>query len=213
MRAPQRLFHHDAGRQRPFPFQIGPHQARLVERLLHEMHIGVARADQFVAGGVGRLARHQQHRQPGAENIVHGVGGIRRADVDMHQHALSAPGHEGKAARHVRRGVLVRAADDRRHLLAELFLVRHLLDDRGMVGAEIAEQIFDPDLVEAFEKVIRGREFRRVAGARGELLHVWTDWLELFDGFLGAYCAPTGSGGFKARYLHCLTLTPPRAPA
>ena len=118
--AAQRLLHHHAGRQRPFPFHVGPHQRALVDRLLHEMHVGVARADQLVARGVGRLARHQQHRQPRAEQVVHRVRGVGGADVDVHQHGLAAAGHRRVAHRHVRRGVLVRAEHDVRHLLAAL---------------------------------------------------------------------------------------------
>ena len=43
----QRLLDDNAGRQRPLPFHIGAHQACLIERLLHEMNMGIARADQF----------------------------------------------------------------------------------------------------------------------------------------------------------------------
>ena len=104
----------DAGRQRPFPLGVGPHQARLVERLLHEVHVVVARAGQLAVGGERRLAGHQQHRQPAAIEVVHGVGGVGGADVDMHQHALAAAGHHGVAAGHVGGGVLMRADDDGR---------------------------------------------------------------------------------------------------
>ena len=98
---------------------------------------------------------------------MHAVGGIRRADVDVHQHTLTASGHEGESARHVCRRVLMRAADHRRQLFAEHLLVRHLLDDRRVIGTEIAEQVFDADLVEAFEKVVRSRKFRFIAGVQG----------------------------------------------
>ena len=109
------------------------------------MHIGVARADQLVVDGVGRLAGHQQHRQAAAIKIVHGVGGIGGADVDMDQHALAAPGDEGIARRHMGRGVLVRTAHHAGHGFAALLAMRHLVDDRRVIGAEIAEQIIDAD--------------------------------------------------------------------
>ena len=118
----------------------------MIERLLHEMHMRVAGADKLIMRGVGRLAGHEQHRQPAAVEIVHGVGGIGGADIDMHQHALAAAGNERIAAGHVGGGVLVRAADDFRQRLAALPPVCHLFDDRRVIGAEIAEQILDADL-------------------------------------------------------------------
>ena len=168
----QRLLDDHAGRQRPLPFDVGPHQAALIERLLHEMHVGVAGADQLVVRGVGRLAGHEQHRQPAAVEVVHGVGRIGGADIDMHQHALAAAGDQRVAAGHMGGGVLVRTADDFRQRLAALAAVRHLFDDRRMIGAEIAEQILDADLVQALEQVIRAGEiadigvppYRRVHG-------------------------------------------------
>ncbi len=166
-RAPQRLLDDDARRQRPFPFQIGPHQARLIERLLHEMHVGVARADQFVVDRIGRLAGHQQHRQPAAEKIVHAVRGIGGADIDMDQHALAASGDQRIARRHMRGRVLVRAAHHAGHRLAAFPAMRHLVDDRRVIGAEIAEQIIDADLVEAFEQVIGRGEIGNIGLVSG----------------------------------------------
>jgi hypothetical protein len=126
------------------------------------MHVGVARADELVRGGERRLAGHQQHGQPAAEDVVHGGRRVGGADVDMHQHALAASGHQRVAGRHVRRGVLVRAADRLRHRLAALLAVGQLLDDRRMVGAEIAKEIVDADLVEAFQQEIGGRMGLRI---------------------------------------------------
>ena len=154
MRPLQRLFDDNAGRKRPLPLQIGPHQARLIERLLHPMHVGIARADQFAVRGKRRLAGHQQDRQATAEQVVHRVRGIGGADVDVNDHALTAPGDQSVASRHVRSGVLVRTADDLRHRLAKLAMARHLLDDRRVIGAEITEQIIYADLGEAFEQVM-----------------------------------------------------------
>jgi len=62
-----------------------------------------------------------------------------KEEIDGHQHALTASGHECESARHVRRRVFMGTADHRRQLFAEHFLVRHLLDDRCVIGAEIAE--------------------------------------------------------------------------
>ena len=158
----QRLLDHHARRQRPLPLDVRPHQAALVERLLHEVDVGVARADQFVMRGVRRLAGHQQHRQAAAIEIMHGVGGIGGADIDMHQHALAAAGDQRIAAGHVRGGILVRAAHDVRHRLAAFAAMRHLLDDRRMIGAEVTEQIVDADLLEALEQVISAGEIADV---------------------------------------------------
>jgi hypothetical protein len=49
-----------------------------------------------------------------------------------------------------------------RRRFAALGAVRHLLDDRRMIGAQVAEQIVDADLVEPFEQVIGGRELGNV---------------------------------------------------
>ena len=94
---------------------------------------------------------------------MHGVGGIGGADVDMHQHALAAPGDKRIAPGHVRRRILMRAVQNARHRLASLLAMRHFLDDRGVIGTEIAEQIFDPKLGQAFQEIIGGRELRGVA--------------------------------------------------
>ena len=158
----QRFLDDDAGRQRPLPFGVRPHQAALIERLLDEMHVGVAGADQFVMRRIGRLARHQQHRQAAAVEIVHGVGSVGRTDIDMHKHALAAAGDQSIAAGHVRGGVFVRAAHDVRHRLAAFTPMRHLLDDRRVIGAEITEQIVDADLFEALEQVIGAGEIANV---------------------------------------------------
>ena len=147
MRAPQRFLDDDAGGQRPLPLGVRAHQTALIERLLHEMHMRVARADQFAVGRVRRLAGHQQHRQAAAIHVVHAVCGIGGTDVDVHQHTLTAPGDQRVAGGHVRRGILVRTAHDFRHFLAALAAMRHLLDDRRVIGAEITKQIFDADLV------------------------------------------------------------------
>ena len=93
---------------------------------------------------------------------MHGVGGVGGADVDVHQHALAAPGDKGVALGHVRRRILMRAVQYARHRLAEFLAMRHFLDDRSVIGAEIAEQILDAKFGKAFEKIIGGRELRSV---------------------------------------------------
>jgi hypothetical protein len=124
--------------------------------------VGVAGTNQLVVGCIGRLAGHQQHRQATAKHVVHGRCGVGGPDIDMHQYALAAS-RDGRVARgHVRRGVLVRATHDFRHRLAALAAMRHLFDDRRVIGAEIAEQILDADLVQAFNQIIGGREIGKV---------------------------------------------------
>src|SRR5262249_38733809 len=80
---------------------------------------------------------------------------------------LAAPGGDGVARRHVDRRVLVRAQHGRRKPAAVAAELRHRLDQRRMVGAEVAEQVVEADLVQAFEKVVRGRVPRLVAVHRG----------------------------------------------
>ena len=165
--AAERLLHHDAGRQGPFPFHVRPHQRALVDRLLNEMHVSVARTDQLVAGRVGRLARHQQHRQTTAEHVVHRVRSVSRADIDVHQHGLAASGHRRVTHRHMRRCVLVRAEHHVRHLLAALVPVCQRLDRRRMVGAEVAEQVLDAEFVQALDEVIGGGVLGSIADLAG----------------------------------------------
>ena len=161
--AAQRLLGDHAGRQVVLPLGVGPHDARLVERLLHEMHVGVARAQQLVARGVGRLAGHQHHRHAGAAEIVQRHRRVGGAGIDMDHHALAAPGGDGVARRHVHRRVLVRAKNGRRHLAAAAPEARHRLDQRRVVGAEVAEQVVEADLVQPLEEIMRRRMARFVA--------------------------------------------------
>ena len=80
--------------------------------LLHEVHVVVARTGQLAAQRVGRLSGHQEHRQPRTEQVVHCVARIRRADIHVHQHRLSAAGHGGVSPRHVHGDVFVRTDHD-----------------------------------------------------------------------------------------------------
>jgi hypothetical protein len=83
----------------------------------------------------------------------------------MHEHALATTGHEGIACRHMGGGVLVRAGDDRREYVAALPPMRNLLDDGRVIRAEIAEEIFDPELAQPLQEEIGGRIFRAVGPA------------------------------------------------
>src|SRR4029450_4763530 len=75
----------------------------------------------------------------------------------MHHHALAAAGGEEVARRHVRRRYLVRADHGLGRLAAIALEGGHRLDDRRVVGAEVAEQIVATDLGQAFEEVVGGR--------------------------------------------------------
>ena len=108
------------------------------------------------------LAGHQQHRQAAAENIVHAVCGIGGADIDMDQHALTATRHQGIARGHMRRGIFVRTPHHTRHRLAAFAAMRDLIDDRGVIGSEIAEQVIDADLGQALEQEIGRGEFGNI---------------------------------------------------
>ena len=154
--AGQRFLHHDAGGQRIFPFDVGTHDAGDIEGVLHEMHIGVARARQFAVQRVRRAAGEQHHRQAIAEQVLDRHAGVRRAGIDMHQHRLGASGRQRIAAGHVHRDHLMRAQDHFGMFAAFLVPARHLLDQRDMVGAEIGEDVFDAEIDQAFEEIMRG---------------------------------------------------------
>ncbi len=70
---------------------------------------------------------------------MHCVRGVGGADIDMHQHALAATADQGVTTGHVSRSVLVGTANRVRYRLAALAAVGQFLDDRRMVGTEIAE--------------------------------------------------------------------------
>jgi hypothetical protein len=154
VRAPQHLLGHHAAGQRVLPLHVRPHQAADVERVLHEVHVVVARAGQLAAQREGRLARHQQHRPARAEQVVHAHRRIGGAGVHVHQHALAAAGHRRIAGGHVDGDVLVRAQHHvglRPPFAREL---RHGLDQRHVVRAEIGEQVLDARFGEAVEEMV-----------------------------------------------------------
>jgi hypothetical protein len=62
------------------------------------------------------------------------------------------------------RGVLVRAVQDPGIVPPLFFPTRHLLDQRRVVRAEIGEKVLDPDVVQAIEKIVRGRVKLDVGG-------------------------------------------------
>jgi hypothetical protein len=68
-------------------------------------------------------------------------------------------------------GVLVRTAHDFRQRLAAFAAMRELLDDRGVIGAEIAEQILDADLVQPFEQIISAGEIADIGIAPCRRIH------------------------------------------
>ncbi len=156
----QRLLGDHARGQVVFPFCVRPDQRRLVERLLDEVHVGVARPQKLAARGVGSAAGHQQNRDAGAADIVQGHRRIGGAGIDMHHHALAATGREEVARCHVRRRDLVRADHGLGRLSAVALEGGHRLDDRRVVGAEVAEDVVAADLGQAFEEILR----RRAAG-------------------------------------------------
>src|SRR6185369_6311151 len=75
----------------------------------------------------------------------------------MHHHALAAAGGEEVARRHVRRRDLVRADHGLGRLASIALEGGHRLDDRRVVGAEVAEDVVAADLAQAFEEIVGGR--------------------------------------------------------
>ncbi len=153
--ASERLLHHDAGGERILPLHIGTDDARDIERVLHEMHIGVARASQLAMQRMRRAAGEQHHRQAIAEQVLDRHAGIRGAGIDMHEHGLALSGRERVAAGHVHGDDLMRTQHDFRMLAALLVPARHLLDQRDVVGAEIGEDVVDAEVDEAFQEIMR----------------------------------------------------------
>jgi len=102
---------------------------------------------------------------------VHGIGCVGGTDIDVDENPLAAAGHQRIAGGHMAGGIFVRAAYDLGHRFAALPAVRHFLDDRRMIGAEVTKQILDADLFEALEQVIGGGEIADIAPARDFRIH------------------------------------------
>ena len=126
--AGQRFLHDDTRGQRIFPFDVRPHDAGDIEGILHEMHIGIARAGQFAMQRVGRAPGEQHHRQPIPKQVLNCHAGIGRSGIDMHEHRLSLAGRQCVAAGHMNGDDFVRAEDDFRMLAAIAVPARNLLD-------------------------------------------------------------------------------------
>ena len=65
--APQDFLADDARWQRVFPLDVRPHEAALIERLLDEVHVGVARPFELAEAGERGRSRYQQNRNAVAE--------------------------------------------------------------------------------------------------------------------------------------------------
>jgi hypothetical protein len=65
----------------------------------------------------------------------------------MDQHRLAAACHLGVASRHMYPDILMRAEHDFGRLEAIRFKPGQFFDERRVISAEVAKQIFDTDLV------------------------------------------------------------------
>ena len=101
-----------AGRQRILPLHEGPHDARLIEWLLDEVYIVIARAFKLAEGRERRRSGNQHHRDAAAKEVVHSHGGVRGAGIDVYHDRLTTAGHNRVAAGHMDSDVLVRTDDD-----------------------------------------------------------------------------------------------------
>ena len=146
------------------PFDILAHQATLVIGLLHKIHKGVAGAGQFTMRGVGRASRHQHQGQAGFGNIVNAHAGIGGPRIHMHQHPLAPARGQGITGGHVDSCVFMRAQNRFGKSQTLLAPARHLFDQRGMVGTQIAEQIIQAQIIEALKQMMGG-------GVRLGLIH------------------------------------------
>src|SRR4029077_1304810 len=75
----------------------------------------------------------------------------------MHAHGLRASGRERIARGHVHGDDFMRAQDHFGMLAPLLVPARQGLDQRHVIGAEIGENIFDAEIDQAFEEIMRGR--------------------------------------------------------
>lgn len=122
----------------------------------HEVHIGVARSGQFAMQRVGARPAHSSTGSRWRNRFWIANAGIGSSGIDMHEHRLSLAGRQRVAAGHVHGDDLVRAEDDFRMLAAVAVPARDLLDQRDMIGAQIGEDIFDAEVDQSFEEIMRG---------------------------------------------------------
>jgi hypothetical protein len=121
----------------------------LIEWLLNEMDIGVARSLELAKTSEGRRAGNKQNWYPGSKQVVHPKGRIGRACVNMDEHRLAAACHLGVSARHVYRDILMRTENDFGRPKAVRFKPGQFFDERRVISAEVAKQIIDPDLIKS----------------------------------------------------------------
>ena len=117
-----------------FPLHIGPNHTGLIERLLDEMHIGVAPTGGAVKGAHGCAACNQQHGNAGATQIVQAHGCIGGACINVHQHRLASPCCHGIAPGHVNSGIFMRAQNDFWKFASLLTPMSHLLNEWRVIG-------------------------------------------------------------------------------
>jgi hypothetical protein len=67
----------------------------------------------------------------------------------MDEHRLAAACHLGVSARHVYRDILMRTENDFGRPKAVRFKPSQFFDERRVISAEVAKQIFDPDLIKS----------------------------------------------------------------
>ena len=168
--APQNFFGNHAAGQGIIPLDIRAHQAGHVERVLHKMHIVVARARQLTAQGERCFTGNQHHRQATAKHVVHAHGRIGRSCIDVHHDGLASAGGRRIACRHVDRNILMWAQHHGGVRPTLLIPTRQLFNDRHVVGAQVGEDIVDAQLGQSFKEIMRAAVVGGLAGG-GCLAH------------------------------------------
>jgi hypothetical protein len=80
---------------------------------------------------------------------MHTKSRICCACVNMDEHRLAAACHLGVSARHVYRDILMRTENDFGRPKAVCFKPGQFFDEWRVISAEVAKQIFDPDLIKS----------------------------------------------------------------
>src|SRR5579871_4624026 len=88
----------------------------------------------------------------------------------MHEHGLRSPSGERVPGGHVHRHHFVRAQDHLGVFAAVAIPFRQRLDQRDMIGAEIGEDIFDAEIDQPLQEVMRGRMTAHAAFSATNLL-------------------------------------------
>ena len=136
---------------------VATHDAALIEHVLDPVDELVAAATRLAFLGRGRGTGEDENGYSPFRRVVNRAGEGLRAAFNMHDDALRAARDLCKAVRRAERDHLVRRSDEFRHCAALGLRARDRFHQRGVIAAEIHEQVLDACLLQRLEHGRAGR--------------------------------------------------------